>query len=200
MYEYIKGIYKGINKDYIVIENNGIGYRVYSSGSTMAELPNINEDITLYTIQIVRQDFIGLYGFSTVEELELFEKLLTVNGVGAKAALSLLSISNVGKLTKAIVNGEDKVIVKAPGIGKKIAQRVILELKDKLQIVSMSDDSGEEILNSTDCTNDKIERDSAEALKSLGYSDKEISKALEQIENRDSIEQIIKESLKYLMN
>lgn len=200
MYEYIKGIYKGINKDYIVIENNEIGYRIYSSGSTMAELPVVDENIVLYTIQIVRQDFIGLYGFSTVEELELFEKLLTVNGVGAKAALSLLSITNAEKLTKAIVNGEDNIIVKAPGIGKKIAQRVILELKDKLQIYSIDDDSEENLSAGIDCSNDKIEKDAMEALRSLGYSDKEINKALKHIENKTSIEQIIKESLKYLMN
>ena len=84
MYEYIKGKYIGINKDYVIVENNGIGYKIFTSGATMAELPKVSEEVMLYLEQIVREDFIGIYGLYTREELEMFKLLLSINGVGAK--------------------------------------------------------------------------------------------------------------------
>ena len=93
MYEYIKGKYIGINKDYVIIENGGIGYKIITSGATMAEMPKVSEEVMLYLEQIVREDFIGLYGFKDREELEMFKLLISISGVGAKAALSLLSIA-----------------------------------------------------------------------------------------------------------
>ena len=132
MYEYIKGEFIGINKDYVVLENNNIGYKIFTSGNTMATMPKVGEESILYIEQIVREDFIGLYGFTTKEELEMFKKLLSINGVGAKASLSLLSISTVNNLKYAILSGDEKHITRAPGIGKKTAQRIILELKDKI--------------------------------------------------------------------
>ena len=95
MYEYIKGIYIGINKDYIIVENNGIGYKIFTSGATMSSMPKNGEEVQLYLEQIVREDFIGLYGFDSSEELEMFKLLLTINGVGAKAALSLQVMKNI---------------------------------------------------------------------------------------------------------
>ena len=133
MYEYIKGKYIGINKDYVIVENNGIGYKIFTSGATMAELPKVSEEVMLYLEQIVREDFIGIYGFSTREELEMFKLLLSINGVGAKAALSLLSISRINNLRYAILMGDEKHLCRAPGIGKKTAGRIILELKDKIK-------------------------------------------------------------------
>ena len=97
MYEYIKGIFIGINKDYIVVDNNGMGYKIYTSGSTMAKMPKTEEHVLLYIKQIVREDFIGLYGFLTKDEIEMFSLVIGVNGVGAKAGLSLLSICSVTK-------------------------------------------------------------------------------------------------------
>ena len=133
MYEYIKGKYMGINKDYIIIENNNIGYKIFTSGATMAEMPGINDEVMLYLEQIVREDFIGLYGFKDREELEMFKLLLSISGVGAKAALSLLSISRINNLKYAIIMEDDKHLCRAPGIGKKTAGRIILELKDKIK-------------------------------------------------------------------
>jgi Holliday junction DNA helicase RuvA len=196
MYEYIKGIYEGMNKDYIVVENNGIGYKVHTSGSTLAKLPKNGEEVLLYLQQIVREDFIGLYGFLTKEELNMFKMLLTINGVGAKAALSLLSISNINNLKYAILSEDEKTITKAPGIGKKMAQRIILELKDKIK--------PDEIL-SVDNMNINIEdnkesiSEALEALVALGYSEKEAQKAIESTDKKDSVENIIKNSLKFLM-
>ena len=134
MHEYIKGIFTGLNKDYIVIENNGIGYKIYTSGSTIAQMPQIKEQASLFIQQIVREDFIGLYGFLTKDELNMFNLLLTINGVGAKAALSLLSICSVINLKYAIISKDEKTLIRAPGIGKKTAQRIILEIVDKIDI------------------------------------------------------------------
>lgn len=191
------GTYKGMNKDYIIIENNGIGYRIFTSGSTIAKMPKMDEQILLYLEQIVREDFIGLYGFLTREELNMFKLLLTINGVGAKAALSLLSISNAEKLKYAIISEDEKTIVKAPGIGKKTAQRIILELKDKIKpqelLEQVSDDNGE-------LTNENTSKEAKEALMALGYSEKESLRALNQVNLNDSLENIIKYCLKYLMN
>jgi len=147
MYEYIKGVFTGMNKDCIVVENNGIGYKIYTSGSTIAQIPQLNEEVSLFIQQIVREDFIGLYGFLTKDELNMFNLLLTINGVGAKAALSLLSICSVINLKYAIISKDEKTLVRAPGIGKKIAQRINLELMDKIDIdknISLNNEGGNE--------------------------------------------------------
>ncbi|ENK1243057.1 Holliday junction branch migration protein RuvA [Clostridium sporogenes] len=195
MYEYIKGKYIDMYKDYIVIENNNIGYKIYTSGSTMAKLPSIGENIMLYTEQIVREDFIGIYGFLTKDELSMFKLLLTINGVGAKASLSLLSISNVSTLKYAIKMGDEKTITRAPGIGKKTAQRIILELKDKVEIEVLEDN--QEITDKV--TDDKKVLEAVAALVTLGYSEKEANKVINLCDKNNSLEQIIKEALKYLM-
>lgn len=116
MYEYIKGKYIGINKDYIIVENNGIGYKIFTSGATMSSIPKAGEEMMLYIEQIVREDFLGLYGFDSKEELEMFKLLLTISGVGPKAALSLLSISRVNNLKYAIITNDEKHICRGVGI------------------------------------------------------------------------------------
>lgn len=201
MYEYIKGKYMGINKDYIIIENNNIGYKIFTSGATMAEMPGINDEVMLYLEQIVREDFIGLYGFKDREELEMFKLLLSISGVGAKAALSLLSISRINNLKYAIIMEDDKHLCRAPGIGKKTAGRIILELKDKIKkedIMSGADiQEGFEDLQPTVNTNTVGE--ALGALLALGYSEKEAETALKQVDKTASLEDIIKDCLKVLM-
>ena len=200
MYEYIKGTYIGINKDYIVVESNGIGYKIFTSGATMSSVPECGEQITLYVEQIVREDFIGLYGFDSKEELAMFKLLLTVNGVGPKAALSLLSISRLNNLKYAIMTGDEKHICRGVGIGKKTAARIILELKDKLQ--------PDELLDSVDTGNDENSEENnlmavsevLSALIALGYSEKESEKVLKNIDKTDTVENMIKNALKALMN
>ncbi|WP_055071194.1 Holliday junction branch migration protein RuvA [Clostridium massiliamazoniense] len=201
MYEYIKGEFIGINKDYVVLENNNIGYKIFTSGNTMATMPKVGEESILYIEQIVREDFIGLYGFTTKEELEMFKKLLSINGVGAKASLSLLSISTVNNLKYAILSGDEKHITRAPGIGKKTAQRIILELKDKITPDELlegnlaSDNDG----NTLELNYLGNIEEALDALMALGYSDKEANKALKSVDKTESIENIIKEALKILM-
>ena len=199
MYEYIKGIFVGINKDYIVVDNNGMGYKIYTSGSTMANMPKTNESVLLYIKQIVREDFIGLYGFLTKDEIEMFSLVISINGVGAKAALSLLSICSVSNLKYAIVSGDEKTIVRAPGIGKKIAQRIILELREKIHIEQSAVNNLSQISGS-DLVEDRKLIEVLGALMSLGYSEKEAEKALKATNKELSLENMIKDCLKYLMN
>ncbi|MGL4740528.1 MAG: Holliday junction branch migration protein RuvA [Sarcina sp.] len=204
MYEYIKGEFRGLNKDYIVLENGGIGYKIFTSGNTIANMPKVSEEVRLFIEQIVREDFIGLYGFLTKDELEMFNKLLGINGVGAKAALSLLSISTVLNLKYAIIMGDEKHITRAPGIGKKTAQRIILELKDKLKkddSLSAQNKEGMDInMLELIAGNEQKEAEATEALVALGYTDKEAKKALAKLDMTETIENIIKESLKLLMS
>lgn len=197
MYEYIKGIFAGVNKDYIIIENNGIGYKVFTSGTTLANMPALNDSVTLFMQQLVREDFIGLYGFLTRDELNMFNMLLSINGVGAKASLSLLSISNVNNLKYAILSGDEKTLIKAPGIGKKTAQRIILELRDKFKNDEFVPNDS---VNEDDFRSNRKLLEALEALVALGYSEKEAEKVLEKVNQEDSIESIIKNSLKHLLN
>ena len=200
MYEYIRGQFQGISKDYVVIELNNIGYKIFTSGKTMSNMPKVGDEVLLYLEQIGREDFIGLYGFTTREELEMFKLLLSINGVGAKAALSLLSISTVNNLKYAIMMGDEKHITRAPGIGKKTAQRIILELKDKLKPDELTSEEGQLIEGINDNSDYSFNiNETLSALMALGYTEKEAQKALEKVDKTLSIENMIKESLKLLM-
>jgi len=196
LFEYIKGTYMGMNKDYIMIENNGIGYRIFTSGSTIAKMPQINEAVMLYLEQLVREDFIGLYGFLSKEEIDMFKLLLTVSGVGTKAALSFMSILTVTNIKYSIITSDEKNIMRAPGVGKKIAQRIILELKDKVKVKGdQSELNSMDVLLGMDNSNFEV----IEALISLGYSEKEAQTAIKSVEIKDTIEDTIKNCLKFLM-
>lgn len=201
MYEYIKGKYVGIIKDYVVVENNGIGYKIYSSGISMAGMPSVGEEVMLYLEQIVREDFIGLYGFLSKEELKMFNMLLGINGVGAKAALSLLSISKINNLKYAIMTSDDKHLCRAPGIGKKTAGRIILELKDKLKPDEFFDE-GSDGSQGLDANNDDYGIKISEvlgALLALGYSEKEANMAIKNVKKDSTVEIMIKDCLRVLM-
>ena len=199
MYEYISGTFVGISKDYVVIDNNGMGYRIYTSGSTMANMPKTSDNVLLYIKQIVREDFVGLYGFLTKDEIEMFSLAISTNGVGPKAALSLLSICNVTSLKYAIVSGDEKTLQRAPGIGKKIAQRIILELREKIHI-EQSEVNNLSQISGSNLIEDRKLIDVLGALMSLGYSEKEAEKALNASNKEESLENMIKDCLKYLMN
>ena len=197
MYDYIKGQYKGIFKDYVTVENNGIGYKIFTSGNTMAQMPSLDGEVILYLTQIIREDFMGLYGFSTRDELELFQTLIAISGIGAKASLSLLSASTPDRLKIAIIQENETLLLKAPGIGKKTAQRLILELKDKLKVENMIIDSKK---SEKETEMEKHVVEAMAALMTLGYTEREAKGALKNIDRSKAVEGIIKDALKYLMS
>lgn len=200
MYEYIKGNYIGINKDYIIVENNGFGYKIFTSGATMSSMPKIGEDVLLYIEQIVREDFIGLYGFESREELQMFKMLIGISGVGPKAALSLLSISRINNLKYSIMMGDEKHLCRAPGIGKKTAGRIVLELKDKLKPDELVEGMGcQEGFENIEASYANSVSETLGALLSLGYSEKEAEIALAKIDKTETLENMIKSCLKVLM-
>ena len=195
MFAYIKGTLeiKGIN--YVVIENNGIGYKIYMSSKSIGTIGNVGESVKVHTHYHVREDDISLYGFTTDEELRMFEILINVSGVGVKSALTMLSDITPASFAMAVISDDVTRLTKVPGVGKKTAQRLILELKDKLKSENISgEDAIEEYVKET-----KVDNDAITALQVLGYSKKEIEQALEKINTKDlSTEETIKMALKYL--
>ena len=198
MYSYIKGIIEEINLDHIVIDNNGIGYKIFMSESAIERLSEIGSSVKIFTYMRVREDDISLYGFNTNEELRMFELLLSVSGIGAKSALVILSNVSVSSFALAIINNDINLLKKLPGIGPKTAQRVILELKDKLkkenEIVANENTDISDTINTAIMDDEKIAEATA-ALKVLGYTGKEIEKALEKVDANLSVEDIIRKGL-----
>lgn len=196
MFYYLHGKVARIMDGIAVIDCNGVGYACHTSRNTLASL-KLNEDAMLFTSLNVREDALELFGFSTEKELSLYKKLIGVSGVGPKAALSILSCGTTDSLILSIMAGDEKVITSAPGVGKKIAQRVILELKDKLG-VSEIDARGESFSGSinTVIPQDKTAEATA-ALASLGYNSAEIARALREIPMAEmDLQEIIKAALK----
>ena len=180
MYAYIKGTIKEIHPSDVVIECNNIGYLIYMPNPYSVK---IDEDITLYVYQKVSEDAICLYGFKTYEEKELFLKLISVNGIGPKSALSILATGDVNGIINAIDLGNATYLTRFPGIGPKASQQIILDLKGKINFEAKSMSSSNELV---------------EALSSLGYKQKDIEKVCKKLDMTLDIEQLIKEALKLL--
>lgn len=199
MLSYIKGELAEVFEDTIVVENNGMGINVKVPATVLSNIPSIGEDIKVYTYLYVREDAINVYGFLTRDDLNVFKLLLNVNGVGPKAALGILSTISANDLRYAVLSDDVNAIKKAPGIGAKTAQRLIIELKDKLKLES------EEalILNANVGTKPSdaliLKNDAIEALVSLGYSQREAMDAVKKVDiSNKNLDDIIKESLKNL--
>lgn len=196
MIAYLKGNLEVKNIDNIVIEVGGIGYKVYMSSNAIEKVGEIGNVVKIHTYMRVREDDISLYGFCTNEELRMFEQLLGVSGVGAKSALTILSNISPSSFALAIISGDINTLKSLPGIGAKSAQRMILELKDKMKTQDAIET--EVIPIKSEIKNDKS-RDAIEALQVLGYARKDIDIALANIDTKDlSVEEIIKQGLKYL--
>lgn len=196
MISYIKGNLEAKNLDSVIIEVGGIGYKVFMSVNSMDRLGESGKEVKVYTYMRVREDDISLYGFCTNEELKMFEQLLGVSGVGAKSALSILSNISPSSFALAIITGDLNTLKSLPGIGAKSAQRMILELKDKMKTQEAIET--EDIPIQITVKNDKA-KDAIEALQVLGYSRRDIDLAISKIDTKDlSVEEIIKQGLKYL--
>lgn len=190
MYDYIKGKLARKAENYAVVEANGVGYKILTTQSSLA---NIKEgEVTFYTYLYVREDIFDLYGFSTIEERSAFELLISVSGVGPKAAVAILSVVTASELAIAIVTNQPKTITAAQGVGNKMAQKIILELKDKIknQDIKPSNYSAAPVPEEDDTVN---------ALVALGYNQAEIVNALRDVPAEYSVEEKIKYGLKNLM-
>lgn len=189
MIAYVQGIIEDVSEDNVVIDVNGIGYNVHISADTVSRLPGEGEMIRLYTYTLVREDAFQLYGFLTRDDLDIFKKCITVNGIGPKGALSILSVMDADSLRYAIMAGDIKAISRAPGIGARTAERLILDLKDKIKIDDVL--IGKEIAatSALHAADTPQKKEAVEALVSLGYGQTESVKAvnaIEGIENMDS--------------
>lgn len=193
MFAYIRGKITFQFENRIIIETGGIGYEVFVSESELTKLNCSNDEILLFTKMIIKEDDVNIYGFLNRESLDIFLKLISVNGVGAKAAISILSALPIEELIKAILFEETEKLTKAQGIGKKIAQRIILELKDKVGIKGIS-----EYVISKNESNEKEE--AIIGLMSLGYTKFEASQAIILvIGEKLTTEEYIKQGLKNLL-
>ncbi len=200
MIAFVRGEIEHISEDNVVIDVGGIGYNIRISTETAGRLPGIGKEVKLYTYTCVREDAFWLYGFLSRDELEIFKLLITVNGIGPKGGLAILSVMSADDLRFSIMSGDAKAIAKAPGIGNKTAGRVILDLKDK---ISIEDTLIQKEMNGyaagADLKEDNNARNEAvEALVALGYSASDALKAVKKAnpeENAD-VETILKLALK----
>lgn len=200
MIAYVKGTLEEITENNAVVENGNIGYNIKISAGTMNRLPRLHQPVKLYTYTCVREDAFSLYGFLTKDELQVFRLLITVNGVGPKGALSILSVMGVQDLRFAIAAADSRMIAKAPGIGKKTAERVILDLRDKISLEDALE-SGQQAGVSVSGTQDKEARNEAvEALVALGYSGADALRAVNRVTDVDEgdTEAILKAALKQM--
>lgn len=201
MYAYIKGKIEDMDADRVVIEANNIGYNVFVPSGVMSSIGYTGREVKLYTYLNVKEDAFTLFGFLTKEDLELFKLLITVNGIGPKGAMGILGALSADDLRFAIMSGDSKTISSAPGIGAKTAQKIIIELKDKLKSVDFMKnvslgDSGADMTSDGDIVSEAVL-----ALTSLGYGQTEALRAIKQCDtnNTDTVEQLIKEALKKMI-
>ncbi|MBQ7358770.1 MAG: Holliday junction branch migration protein RuvA [Lachnospiraceae bacterium] len=201
MIAYVKGIIDSITDDTVVVDVGGIGYNIKISESTARLLPGIGQSVKMHTYTLVREDAFMLYGFLSRDDLDIFKKCITVNGIGPKGALAILSVMDASELRIAIVSGDAKAISKAPGIGGKTAERLILDLKDKISIEEAlygGLDSKPQVASAS--LDDVNVKEAIEALVALGYGQAEATKAVGSIEHAEELDsgQLLKIALKNL--
>ncbi len=202
MFAYIKGIVADITQECCVLEVHDVGINIHISAQTAARMPGIGEEAKLYTYTSVREDAFWLYGFLTKGDLEMFKRCITVSGIGPKGALGLLSVMDGDQLRFAILAQDVKAISQAPGIGKRTAERLVLELKDKLDYADadISREAGQYPGNGGAGTvmEHPGKREAVEALVALGYGQTEAMKAVSQVEGAETMDSgvLLKQALK----
>lgn len=192
----VKGILTYAEPSFAVVECGGVGFKCFISMTTLKELPSVGKEVNLYTHLAVREDAMDLYGFISVNELEAFKLLITVSGVGPKAAMAILSVLPYDILSIAISSGDVRAIQQANGVGKKTAERVVLELKDKMAGVSGDASSVVEGIQSVASSTNASE--AVEVLVSLGYERSDAATVVGNIDSSLSVDEIVMKSLKQL--
>lgn len=202
MLAYIKGELANKSRSYVVIDVGGLGYKIFMSELSMEQIGNIGDIVKVYTYYRVMEDDISIFGFNTNEELRLFELLISVSGVGAKTAITMLGTIKPEDFAIAIISNDINTLKKLPGIGAKTAQRIVLELKDKLkkekQIEELSIATEKTVLVKNETEKDKKLEEAFDALQVLGYNSKDIEKTMNKIDKSLSLEDIIRAGIKEL--
>lgn len=206
MIAYMKGEIIDIAEDNLILEVNNIGYNIRISAGTAGLLPGIGEEVKIYTYTYVKEDAFWLYGFLTRDDLGIFRRLITVNGIGPKGGLAILSTMTADDLRFAILSGDAKAIAKAPGIGVKTAERVILDLRDKVSLEEsfIGQSTGKRTAGASEPGMGTARNEAVEALTALGYSPSEAMRAVKKagasadaLEGMDT-EDILRLALKYI--
>ena len=202
MISYIRGELVAVEKEKVIIDVGGVGYGIFVPESAMGLLPQMGNEVKLYTYLNVREDAMQLFGFLTRDDLEIFKLLIGVSGIGPKGGLSILSKLTADDLRFAIMSGDSKAISAAPGIGKKTAEKVIIELKDKLDIEQILNPSDSETKSAIkmDSSANEVQSEAVQALVALGYGSTESLKAVNKVNSENmTVEEVLKQALKMMM-
>ncbi len=202
MISYIRGEVITIEEEKVIVEVNGVGFGIFMPAQSMNYLPAIGEEVRLHTFMNVREDAIQLYGFLTRDDLKVFKLLIGVSGIGPKGGLSILSQLSPDDLRFAVMAGDAKTIAKTPGIGKKTAEKLIIELKDKLDIEDvLHKESDETMTVATGSGTNELQAEAVQALVALGYGNTDAVKAVKkvQMDEQTSVEDVLKAALKNMM-
>lgn len=200
MIAYLKGEVAAVSENRLVLEVGNVGYQIFISGRDAADMPPVGEEIVIHTYLNVREDALQLFGFLSEDDLEIYKLLIGVSGIGPKAGLGLLSVMSADDLRFAVLSDDAKAIAKAPGIGNKTAQKLILELKDKLSL----EEAFEKKLQKAETAsggNEESKSQAVQALVALGYSNSEALRAVKKVEITEDMdtEAILKQALKKIL-
>lgn len=201
MISYIRGKLVAVEKEKVIIDVGGVGYGIFMPESAIGLLPQMGNEVKLHTYLNVREDAMQLFGFLTRDDLEIFKLLIGVSGIGPKGGLSILSKLTADDLRFAIMSGDSKAISAAPGIGKKTAEKVIIELKDKLDIEQILNPSDSETKSAIkmDSSANEVQSEAVQALVALGYGSTESLKAVNKVNSENmTVEEVLKQALKNL--
>lgn len=205
MISYIRGELCDIEEQKAIVDVNGVGYGIYMPQQALSLLPPMGQQVKIHTYLNIREDAMQLFGFLTKEDLNVFRPLIGVNGIGPKAGLNILSCLSPDELRFAVLSGDAKAISATPGIGKKTAEKLILELKDKLNIEDMLEHAAhggdsEDLASGTDTASNTMQAEAVQALTALGYGSAESLRAVKKSSPEcSSVEDILKEALKFLL-
>lgn len=200
MFAYLIGTVAEVTPEKLVLEVNRIGYNIRIPASAVSLLPPVGEEVKIYTYTSVREDAVTLFGFLRKDDLEMYRQLINVSGIGPKAGLSILSALSADEIRLAVLSQDEKAIAKAPGISRKMAQKIILELKDRISLEDAFAGGGETVQAAPAAGNGSLSRarqEAVEALTALGYSASEALRAVKAVEREDmDVEELLKAALK----
>ncbi|MGF0034201.1 Holliday junction branch migration protein RuvA [Bariatricus sp. SGI.154] len=202
MISYLRGMLAAFEEDKIIIDVGGVGYGVYMSGRAMGALPPVGKEVKIHTYLNVKEDAMQLYGFLTRDDLQVFKLLIGVNGIGPKGGLGILAALSPDDLRFAVASNDVKAICAAPGIGKKTAEKLILELKDKLRLEDALEHSVTDMdVSGSAAYHSEMQSEAVQALVALGYGNTEALKAVKQVELDETmgVEDVLKQALKHMM-